>query len=103
MHSDDSAFLLLAIGILLASAKACGSLVRRLKQPAVGGSQVGSTVEALAAFGIINAFVLWFVIACYLIVNDAVPKAAAAKNPAAGSANQASTTPAAAPAAPATA
>lgn len=37
MHSESSAFFLLSIGILLTCAKACGTLARRLKQPAVVG------------------------------------------------------------------
>ena len=37
MHGDSNAFLLLAIAILLASAKACGTLATRLRQPAVVG------------------------------------------------------------------
>lgn len=37
MQTDSSAFLLLAIGILLTSAKACGMLARRFRQPAVVG------------------------------------------------------------------
>ena len=37
MHGDSNAFLLLAIAILLTSAKACGILATRLRQPAVVG------------------------------------------------------------------
>ena len=37
MHGDSSALLLLAIGILLTSAKAFGTLARRLRQPPVVG------------------------------------------------------------------
>ena len=37
MHADSNAFLLLAIAILLTSAKACGTLATRLRQPAVVG------------------------------------------------------------------
>jgi Kef-type K+ transport system membrane component KefB/mannitol/fructose-specific phosphotransferase system IIA component (Ntr-type) len=37
VHNDSSALVLLAIAILLTSAKACGTLARRLRQPAVVG------------------------------------------------------------------
>lgn len=37
MHGDSNAFLLLAIGLLLTAAKACGMLARRMRQPAVVG------------------------------------------------------------------
>ena len=37
MHADSNAFLLLAIGLLLTAAKACGMLAQRLRQPAVVG------------------------------------------------------------------
>ena len=37
MESHSTAFFLLAIGILLTSAKACGTLATRLRQPTVVG------------------------------------------------------------------
>lgn len=37
MHADSNAFLLLAIGLLLTAAKACGALAQRFRQPAVVG------------------------------------------------------------------